>query len=79
MRGSATEARTALVTGSSSGIGAATARALGELGWAVALGARRVERLEEVASEVAKAGGRPFAFALDVTQPDSIETVFAAA
>jgi NADP-dependent 3-hydroxy acid dehydrogenase YdfG len=75
----ATEARTALVTGASSGIGAATARALGELGWAVAIGARRVERLEEVASDVEKAGGRPFAHALDVTQPGSIETFFAAA
>ncbi len=75
----ATEARTALVTGASSGIGAATARALGELGWAVAIGARRIERLEEVASDVEKAGGRPFAHALDVTQPESIETFFAAA
>lgn len=72
------ETRTALVTGASSGIGAATACALGQLGWAVAIGARRIDRLEEVASEVEKAGGRPFAHELDVAQADSIEDFFAA-
>ncbi len=61
-------ARIAVITGSSSGIGAATARALAADGFQVVLGARRLNRLEEIASEV---GGE--AFALDVTDPGSVE------
>jgi NADP-dependent 3-hydroxy acid dehydrogenase YdfG len=61
-------ARTAVVTGASSGIGAATARALAGDGFRVILGARRLERLKEVAAEV---GGD--AIALDVTDPRSVE------
>jgi NADP-dependent 3-hydroxy acid dehydrogenase YdfG len=70
---------TLLVTGASSGIGAAIARAFGALGWSVAIGARRTDRLEEVARAIAAAGGRPFARHLDVTKPDSIDAFFAAA
>jgi NADP-dependent 3-hydroxy acid dehydrogenase YdfG len=73
------EARTALVTGASSGIGAAIARAFGALGWCVALGARRRDRLAAVADEVRSAGGRAFAHVLDVTRPDSIDAFFEAA
>ncbi len=72
-------ARVAAVTGASSGIGAATAVALGRLGWRVALGARRSERLAEVARRVEAAGGSALAAALDVTEPDSIDAFFAAA
>jgi len=61
-------ARVAAITGGSSGIGAATARALAGDGFEVVLGARRLERLEEVAAEV---GGT--AVELDVTDPDSVE------
>jgi NADP-dependent 3-hydroxy acid dehydrogenase YdfG len=61
------ERRVALVTGASSGIGAATVRSLAAAGFEVVGGARRVERVEEVAGE---AGGR--AVRLDVTDPESI-------
>jgi NADP-dependent 3-hydroxy acid dehydrogenase YdfG len=59
--------RIALVTGASSGIGAATVRSLAAAGFDVVAAARRVERTEEVAREV---GGR--ALRLDVTDPDSV-------
>lgn len=71
-------ARTAVVTGASSGIGAAIARALGALGWSVALGARRTELLREVATGVEAAGGRAFAHALDLTDVASIDAFFGA-
>jgi NADP-dependent 3-hydroxy acid dehydrogenase YdfG len=61
------EGRVALVTGASSGIGAATVRALASAGFEVVAAARRVERLEGLAREV---GGR--AVRLDVTDPDSV-------
>jgi NADP-dependent 3-hydroxy acid dehydrogenase YdfG len=60
--------RTAVITGASSGIGAATARALAEDGFDVVLGARRIERLEAIATEI---GGR--AIALDVGDPESVQ------
>jgi len=65
--------RVVWVTGASSGIGAAIARALGKRGDAVAVGARRQDRLESVAAEIDALGGRGFAHGLDVTQPDSID------
>src|SRR5436305_7233556 len=57
----------ALVTGASSGIGEATARALAELGAAVALVARRKERLERLAAEITPKGGRAVVLETDVT------------
>ena len=59
--------RVAVVTGASSGIGAATAIRLGAEGFSVVLGARRLDRLEEVASSC---GGR--ALPLDVTSTESV-------
>jgi len=58
----------ALVTGASSGIGAATARALAEQGAAVALAARRKERLDSLAAEIARRGGRALVIETDVTE-----------
>jgi NADP-dependent 3-hydroxy acid dehydrogenase YdfG len=59
----------AVVTGASSGIGLATARALAAAGFAVVVGARRLERLEALASEI---GGR--AQRLDVTDTASVRS-----
>jgi NADP-dependent 3-hydroxy acid dehydrogenase YdfG len=65
--------RTAVVTGASSGIGAAAARALAGDGWRVVVGARRIERLRELAEEI---GGE--ARRLDVTAPGSVAEFCAA-
>ena len=58
---------TALVTGASSGIGEATALALAERGAAVALVARRRDRLEDLAGRVEKAGGTALVLEADIT------------
>lgn len=62
--------RVAVVTGASSGIGRAAARALAAEGAGVALVARREERLREVAGEIEADGGRALPLAGDVTDPD---------
>jgi len=64
--------RPAVVTGASAGIGAATAESLAAAGYPVALGARRVDRLEEVATRIREAGGEACVAPLDVTDSASI-------
>ena len=65
--------RTAVVTGASSGIGAATAKALAEAGFQVFLGARRQDRLQEVADSITDGNGTAAAIPLDITDPASVE------
>jgi 3-hydroxy acid dehydrogenase / malonic semialdehyde reductase len=63
-----------LITGASSGFGAATAVAFGAQGCNLLLGARRVDRLESVAEEARKAGARSaHVWALDVSKTPSVE------
>jgi NADP-dependent 3-hydroxy acid dehydrogenase YdfG len=63
------EGTVALVTGASSGIGEATARALAAEGAKVALAARRLERLERLASEIAGNGHTALAIGADIAEP----------
>lgn len=64
--------RPALVTGASSGIGRATALALGAAGHPVALGARRRERCEDIAAAIRDAGGEAIALPLDLVDEASV-------
>ncbi|WP_436776796.1 SDR family NAD(P)-dependent oxidoreductase [Yinghuangia sp. YIM S09857] len=68
----AKDQRVAVVTGASSGIGAASARGLAAAGYAVVLTARRAERIEAIAEELRDAGYTASAHPLDVTDRASV-------
>ncbi len=67
------ERRPAVVTGASSGIGAATASQLARAGHPVVLGARRLEACNEVVDAIRAEGGEAEAFHLDLGDADSID------
>ena len=71
--------RVGVVTGASSGIGAATARALAAAGMAVVLGARRIERLTAVCAEIREAGGVADALATDLRDEAQVTALVDAA
>lgn len=68
-----------LITGASSGIGEGIARELATRGAKVMLGARRTERLDAIAAEIAAAGGTVLTKKLDVTDFDDVQSFVQAA
>jgi NAD(P)-dependent dehydrogenase (short-subunit alcohol dehydrogenase family) len=74
-KGEEMKGKVAIVTGASSGIGRATAIKFAAEGAAVALVARRADKLAEVVGEIAAAGGTAKGFAADVTHETEIERV----
>jgi NAD(P)-dependent dehydrogenase (short-subunit alcohol dehydrogenase family) len=69
------EGKVAVVTGASSGIGEAVARALTERGAAVVLAARAEDKLRFLEREISAAGGQALAVKTDVTDRDSVEAM----
>ena len=74
-----TTQKTVLITGASSGIGAATARVLADAGHTVVLGARRTDRLDALVAEIRAAGGAASAHRLDVTDREDVRAFVDAA
>lgn len=64
-----------VITGASSGLGEATARHLAERGATVVLGARRADRLQILADEIARNGGKASAVITDVTIPTQVQAL----
>ena len=69
------EGKVAVITGASSGIGQATARALARKGAIVMLGARRTNRLQTLVAEIRRDGGAADFRKADVTQRSEVETL----
>lgn len=70
---SSLKGRIALITGASQGIGRACALELAKAGAHLALAARKVTKLEEVAAEITAAGGTAAVFELDIAKEESIK------
>ena len=68
--------KVAMVTGASSGFGAHFAKLLSARGAKVVVAARRVDRLDSLVEEIKSSGGEAVAVAMDVTDPNSIESAF---
>lgn len=62
-----------VITGASSGLGEASARALSAAGAIVVLGARRTDRIESLANDIIKKGGKAIAIPTDVTVADHVK------
>lgn len=73
------DGKTAVVTGASSGLGVVFARALAGAGASVVVSARRLDRLEKLAAEIERDGGRALAVACDVAVEDDVDALAAAA
>jgi len=73
------EGKVVVITGASSGIGEATALLLAERGAAVVLGARRTERLDELARGIRERGGRAAIRSTDVTRREDLDRLVARA
>ena len=71
------DGKRALITGASSGLGWGFAKALAEAGAEVVLAARRMEKLETLAEEIERAGGKALAVPMDVTSLESVEAAYA--
>jgi short-subunit dehydrogenase len=69
--------RVALITGASSGLGAGLARRLARSGYAVALAARRADRLDEVVRDVREAGGTALPLTCDVREREQVRAAAA--
>lgn len=67
----------AIVTGASSGIGAASAKALAKQGAKITLAARREEKLAQIAKEIIEAGGEALTVKTDVSQKNQVEEMVA--
>jgi NAD(P)-dependent dehydrogenase (short-subunit alcohol dehydrogenase family) len=74
----ASTSKIALVTGSGTGVGRAAALALMKAGFTLVLAGRRKDKLEEVAAEAARTGGKSLVVPADVADPESIKALFAA-
>jgi NADP-dependent 3-hydroxy acid dehydrogenase YdfG len=73
------EGKVVVITGASSGMGAAAARHLSAQGATVVLGARRIERLQALVGEITAAGGKALAVATDVTDRGQVQRLVDAA
>lgn len=70
------QGKVAVITGASSGIGAAIARRLASEGMLVVLIARRRDRLDDLAAQIRAAGGEAIAIAVDLTDTEACDEVF---